>query len=209
MANLDSRPTIDEVTLGDIPSVFFSEIGILSTDILEPMAKYYVMQAVAEFAERSRTQLRKVQVCTECGVESYKLDLPEGERFVSFQDSLGINSGVTNCGSYRYTWLASSEQIVSSPKPQRSECLEIVVATAPKLGSCEVDTRIIMDNYRTILHGVKSYLYAMKGENVTWGDGSLTTFHDQKFQAGIVSASIDKVVGHHSGPFKHNARGVV
>ena len=140
--------------------------------------------------------------------------LPCEEEFISFQkrsiDCQNPAETTTECGRYQVKWGVSTCNVKVAPAPCGVRVpVELVVATTPTIESCKVDAKIYRRYYDALIHGAKSYLYATKGDEIDWSDGALAAFHDQKFQAKITAASVDKILGHASGPFAMVSRRII
>lgn len=211
--DLNRTPIIERVHLIEIPDYALPELQVLSADIPDEMLKYHLQKAMREFTKRARTQIRNVTVQLQDCVNEYPMDLPEGEEFISFQQvsrhARDPAAMTTECGGYQLSWDVPSCTVVCECPPQCIVPVRFKVATAPSVTSCKVDEKIFSRNLDTLIHGAKSYLYAMSGEEVTWANASLAQFHDLKFGNGITSAQVDKMTGHASGRFKMQTRRIL
>ena len=212
MNQLERIPPIDETACMEIAQGSLPELAMISSDIPHEMLAYQVRKAMREFTDRSRTQLRKVEIQLTPCVKEYKITLPCGEEFVSFQEDHrhnGLKSSITQFGRYQVKWDVSTCHVEVSPDPCDDVPIRISVATKPSIESCLVDAKLYHRYYDTLMYGAKSYLYAMTGDDVEWANGTLAAFNDQKFQAGITAAATDKILDYHSGPFNLPAPRVI
>lgn len=202
---LDQIPCIEQVDCYEIPDDCLAELQVINADIPNDMLKYFLRKAMVEFADRSRTQLRNVTIDLQNCVCNYPITLPCGEEFLSFQRRsirpMQQSETTTECGGYQFSWDVPSCTVVVAPTPTCTESVKLLVATAPSIESCLVDKKLFTRHFRTLMHGAKSYLHMMSGEEVTWTNPGLAQFHDLKFSAGIAAAATDKIIGHAVGPF--------
>lgn len=211
--DLNQIPTIEQVDCFEIPDDCLAELQVISADIPDDMLKYYLRKAMEEFAERSRIQLRNITVNLQPCVCNYPITLPCSEEFISFQQPsmrpMQPAETSTECGGYQFSWDVPSCTLVVTPEPKCTESVKLLVATAPSIESCLVDRKLFTRYFRTLVHGAKSYLHIMTGEEVTWTNPGLAQFHDLKFQNGITAATTDKIIGHASGPFTMRHRRIM
>lgn len=204
---------IEPVHLEEVGDWALPELQVVSSDAPDAMLKHYLRRAMREFTRRARVQIRYITLNLQECVDTYQVNLPQGEEFVSFQRGARYGEshagGLTECGGYQLSWDVSSCNVKVHPEPRCAGPVRFKVATSPSVDSCLVDATLFRRYFDALLFGAKGYLYGTPGENVTWFNPTVAQYNELRFNNAITAAGIDKITGYSSGPFTIKSRKIV
>lgn len=192
---------------------FIPELAFEFTEMPEDAFAHFILRAINKLARDGKVLRRSAVIEGQQCVETYLLEPEDCTELVAV---LSVCRGRAGCGCApvslprltgapcalpcgTHVWVELPNVLHVQPV-HCGDVFHVAMCVAPTYDACEVDRILLTNYYDTVMHGVRSYLYAMAGK--PWSSAERSTLSETRFIHGIRAAAVETMMGGQRGALR-------